>query len=157
MSRDRHGYFKAYQLAHPEKSRASSARYVANHPEKARAAVARYDAAHRSEARARTVAWRAANPEKRADQRARYRGARACEHAACLALGPIQLAWQTNPHKCYLCGTTVVRGANLHMDHVVPISKGGLHCGENIRPACAPCNMHKHDKTDLTQESKGAM
>ena len=102
-----------------------------------------YGRAHRGKRRL----WRAANRDKlrnhwrEAD--AKRRGARACEHPACLALGPAVLAWQTNGHVCYLCGTPVWRGVNLHMDHVVPIAKGGIHCADNLRPACAKCNTRK--------------
>jgi 5-methylcytosine-specific restriction endonuclease McrA len=43
---------------------------------------------------------------------------------------------------CTYCGAQAE-----HADHVVPISRGGLHCRENIAPACGPCNHSKwaHD------------
>jgi 5-methylcytosine-specific restriction endonuclease McrA len=31
-----------------------------------------------------------------------------------------------------------------HLDHFVPLSKGGAHTLENVRPSCAECNMKKH-------------
>lgn len=34
-----------------------------------------------------------------------------------------------------------------HLDHAVPISKGGPHTIENVRPACAACNIAKHNRT----------
>lgn len=33
-----------------------------------------------------------------------------------------------------------------HIDHVIPLSKGGKHCLANLRPACAKCNLSKHNK-----------
>jgi len=27
-----------------------------------------------------------------------------------------------------------------HADHFIPLARGGLHCVENIVPACSPCN-----------------
>ncbi len=33
------------------------------------------------------------------------------------------------------------------MDHMVPLSRGGLHCWTNVCLACPPCNLSKHDKT----------
>ena len=33
------------------------------------------------------------------------------------------------------------------MDHVLPLSRGGLHEVNNLVPACRKCNFNKHDKT----------
>ena len=33
------------------------------------------------------------------------------------------------------------------MEHVIPLSRGGLHAAHNIVPACSNCNDSKHDKT----------
>lgn len=51
--------------------------------------------------------------------------------------------------RCYLCGE---RGeyngvAGLHIDHVVPIARGGAHSMDNLRPACSSCNLMKHSST----------
>lgn len=43
-------------------------------------------------------------------------------------------------HACAYCARTDVA---LHMDHVEPISKGGLHEIDNLVPACKPCNSSK--------------
>jgi 5-methylcytosine-specific restriction endonuclease McrA len=34
-----------------------------------------------------------------------------------------------------------------HLDHVVPIAKGGADVEHNIVPACAACNLSKGAKT----------
>lgn len=39
-----------------------------------------------------------------------------------------------------------VRGKDVHIDHVVPVSKGGHHKVENLSPSCGPCNLSKKDK-----------
>ena len=44
-------------------------------------------------------------------------------------------------YKCAYCGDVFE-----HVDHVIPLSKGGAHCLANLRPACAFCNMSKHNK-----------
>lgn len=44
-------------------------------------------------------------------------------------------------NKCAYCG-----GKFEHIDHVIPLSKGGPHCLSNLRPACASCNSSKHAK-----------
>lgn len=45
-------------------------------------------------------------------------------------------------HCCAYCGAI---GEDLHIEHVVPISKGGPHALGNIIPACRACNFSKRD------------
>jgi 5-methylcytosine-specific restriction endonuclease McrA len=42
-------------------------------------------------------------------------------------------------HCCAYCGA----GGELHIEHVVPISKGGTHALGNVVPACESCNYSK--------------
>lgn len=44
--------------------------------------------------------------------------------------------------KCVYCG-----GPFEHIDHAIPLSKGGKHCLANLRPSCKHCNLSKHDKS----------
>ena len=142
-----------WRAAHLEEALAREAATRAAHREELNARQKAYAAAH-PERRTRTMAkWRAANRERvREDQRkakAIRRGAPVCDHAGCLTLGAAQLAWQVNPHSCWMCGTPVWEGVNLHMDHVIPVSRGGVHCAENLRPACPPCNHRKYNRLGL--------
>lgn len=41
--------------------------------------------------------------------------------------------------KCCLCGSR----DNLHVDHIIPYSKGGETVMENLRALCADCNIGK--------------
>lgn len=140
----------AYHAAHRAEAAVRSAAYYEAHREEIKSRSAAWYREHPEEARVRRTLWYKTHPDKvwrnHHQSKARRRGAKLCSHASCRALGAAALAWQTSPHVCYLCGTPVWRGVNLHMDHVIPISKGGLHCAENLRPACGPCNMHKHAK-----------
>ena len=148
----------AFYTAHREQHRATVAAWAAAHTEQLRASKEAYYLAHREEALARTAAYNAAHPEKRREghrkSKALRRGRVVCAHEGCLTLGAAELAWQINPHVCYMCGTPVWQGVNLHMDHVVPIARGGIHCADNLRPACAGCNSRK--KAKLLGEFLGA-
>lgn len=160
----------AYSAAHRKEAAARQVTYRARHREVVRTRRAVFEASphrkayiaeHRDAIAARLAAWRISHQEELAAYRVAHaeqyresqrratairRGAPLCGHPSCLAIGPAQLAWQTNPHVCYICGTPVWQGVNLHMDHVVPVSRGGVHCADNLRPACGPCNHRKYNK-----------
>lgn len=46
--------------------------------------------------------------------------------------------------RCAFCGTTL---RNYHMDHIMPLAKGGKHGIENIQILCENCNRKKEQKT----------
>lgn len=45
---------------------------------------------------------------------------------------------------CYWCGARCPKG--FHVDHYVPLAKGGKHELANLVIACAPCNLKKNAK-----------
>ncbi|MCH5164927.1 MAG: HNH endonuclease [Clostridiales bacterium] len=49
---------------------------------------------------------------------------------------------------CQLCGATAQEGAKLHVDHIVPVAKGGKTIASNLRTLCDRCNMGKSDKIE---------
>jgi 5-methylcytosine-specific restriction endonuclease McrA len=49
-------------------------------------------------------------------------------------------------YTCQYCGAQPGK-ANLTVDHVVPRSKGGDTCWENVSTACGPCNRRKGNRT----------
>jgi len=59
--------------------------------------------------------------------------------------------------KCCSCGRTVKEhGITLHVDHILPRSKGGTDSQENLQALCMKCNIGKsnRDSTDLTRKFK---
>jgi 5-methylcytosine-specific restriction endonuclease McrA len=49
-------------------------------------------------------------------------------------------------YQCQYCGEKH-SGRLLTLDHVLPLSKGGLHTWENVVAACGPCNNRKGGRT----------
>lgn len=49
---------------------------------------------------------------------------------------------------CVLCGRGAEDGVKLHVDHIIPVSKGGKTVPENLRTLCENCNLGKRDKYD---------
>lgn len=50
---------------------------------------------------------------------------------------------EAHNHTCAYCGRKMER---LEMDHIIPLSKGGIHTAANIVPACRTCNAKKGNK-----------
>jgi 5-methylcytosine-specific restriction endonuclease McrA len=46
-------------------------------------------------------------------------------------------------NQCFYCMIDVKRGINLHLDHKIPLCRGGEHIIDNLVPACASCNLQK--------------
>jgi 5-methylcytosine-specific restriction endonuclease McrA len=46
-------------------------------------------------------------------------------------------------NKCLKCGKT---GELLHVDHVIPLARGGRNDIANLQPLCGKCNRHKSAK-----------
>lgn len=59
----------------------------------------------------------------------------------------LQIKAQTDKRgrlRCWWCGKPII--ANYDLDHVIPLSRGGLHHPNNIVISHPKCNRHKHDK-----------
>jgi len=50
--------------------------------------------------------------------------------------------------RCVLCGMSAKDGAILHVDHIIPVSKGGKSTMSNLRTLCEKCNMGKSNKIE---------
>ncbi|MBO5328569.1 MAG: HNH endonuclease [Clostridia bacterium] len=48
--------------------------------------------------------------------------------------------------KCQICGSSAQDGVKLHVDHIIPVSKGGQTMPSNLRTLCDRCNMGKSNK-----------
>jgi 5-methylcytosine-specific restriction endonuclease McrA len=49
-------------------------------------------------------------------------------------------------YRCVYCGKAPI-GRDLHLDHVMPWSRGGDSMPSNLVVSCANCNLSKGDKT----------
>ncbi|MDR2125256.1 MAG: HNH endonuclease [Prevotellaceae bacterium] len=58
--------------------------------------------------------------------------------------------WQVferDDFKCIACGKSAHDGAILHVDHIIPISKGGSNTMDNYQTLCHLCNIGKSNKS----------
>lgn len=95
------------------------------------------------EMRARSREWRLAHPKRRRELQMRRK---ARERAT--QIEPVDYVAILAEHGmfCHICSLVIVDESDLHFDHVIPLSKGGPHVADNIRPAHAICNMRKGSK-----------
>ena len=48
--------------------------------------------------------------------------------------------------RCRMCGASVSDGVTLHVDHIVPVSRGGLTVDSNLQTLCQECNLGKSNR-----------
>lgn len=90
--------------------------------------------------------WRRNNPETRRASSARNKAKRRQVVGTCT---PAQ--WKAKCEyfgwRCYLCGVSLT-SKTAHMEHRIPLSRGGTHWPANLAPACVKCNLSKNNKTE---------
>ena len=55
---------------------------------------------------------------------------------------------ERDSYRCQTCGATAADGAKLHVDHILPVSKGGTNDESNLRALCFECNIGRGNRYD---------
>lgn len=61
-----------------------------------------------------------------------------------LSVGIVKMLIEKQKGKCVVCKVSIKDG--FHIDHIIPIAKGGMNVDNNVQLLCPPCNMSKSDK-----------
>jgi len=67
------------------------------------------------------------------------------------------IRWQVferDDFKCVACGVSAADGAILHVDHIIPRSKGGKDIIDNYQTLCHSCNIGKSNKSQINLREK---
>jgi len=138
-------YNKVWNRANTAKLRATQARWRKAHPEsveKMRASGAVWRKANAENLKKSHRAWRKANPERvrirDANRRARHNAA-----PGKITLGIVMALFDLQVGLCFYCDTQL--GSLFHIDHYIPLTKGGSNEFNNLVLACVPCNCSKQD------------
>lgn len=137
---------RRWRKENPEKERAIARRSRARCQQQRNAYGRKWREEHRERIKASYSHWRKANPEKRAGIEARRK---ARKHSL-----PDTLTSQQAEYLLGI-GQAIYPGEKLHLDHIVPLSKGGGTTLANTHAIPASLNMSKGGK--LPEEAYGQL
>lgn len=153
---ERRAYEAQWQRDNPDKVKERNRRWIERHPERARESIKRRAIAYRQSVhgRARRQMMRDLHrDEERAYNRMRYLtvpGERERQlvkaHERRMVEGSftpsdIRTLYDEQEGRCAYCGITL--HGQYHIDHLIPVSRGGTNNPENLRLACPSCNLSK--------------
>jgi len=136
----------AWRKANPERGGERAAKWRSNNPEKAIAYDAAWYAANAEKKKAYTVGWYAANPEAKRIY-AHNRRARKRASGGTLSKGLSNKLFKLQKGRCACCNKPL--GDDFHLDHIMPIARGGSNTDENIQLLRASCNQRKSVKDPI--------
>jgi len=127
-----------------ERERLLNAAWVALHEDEIRAHKLEYNKENKDKFAACNAAWRKAHRAQVASyqsvRRARVLGSTVGDRAAIAEI--YRIAKEDPQVRCYLCKKRIPLG-DRHVDHIVPVSRGGATSCANLAVAHALCNARK--------------
>lgn len=122
----------------------------ADYYEKNKERIAQYYNENKDRIAAKKVAYRLANPEKCADydrnRRARETGAEG-RHTA----DDVARIFEKQRGLCANCHAKLFKSGKqkFHVDHIIPLARGGSNWPSNLQCLCPTCNTSKHAKDPI--------
>lgn len=135
---------KIYSTENKDRIQEYREQYAARNAEALLAKGRAYAAENREQARERAKRWYAEN-RARGKANARRRKARLKSAVGDHTLDDLAEILKIQDNKCRYCSATL--GSSVHIDHIVPLIRGGSNWPWNIAITCPPCNRSKHAKT----------
>lgn len=99
------------------------------------------------ESRERQAQWRRDNPERAKEHDANNSARRRSADGKFTAKDVANL-FTLQRGKCAECNKSL-KMTGYHVDHVVPIARGGTNWPDNLQLLCPPCNQSKHAKDPI--------
>lgn len=134
---------RRYAEKHPEKIREVSRRRYARDPERERERVRCWRERNRERHRAAVRCWRERNRERVRASVQRQRAVRRKARIGEIPSNHMEQLLGFQGGCCAYCHEELIEH---HVDHVIPLSRGGAHSWENLVLACPACNQWKYTK-----------
>lgn len=132
---------RKYHIDNIEKDRKNSIDWQKNNPDKFKANQKKYRKSHLEQRRIYNNEWRNKNKEKALihvhNRRARKLGNGGCSYT----VDDVKNILIFQKQKCAICRISIK--SSYHIDHIIPLSKGGSNAKENIQLLCPSCNLSK--------------
>ena len=129
-----------------EYSRRAVAKWRAVNPEKAKDARRRWIDGNPKKAKEAQRRWITANPEKYHAAQVRRRTRKSNAYVADVTATDIARMKKQSAGLCAAPWCNAPLSDGYHIDHIMPLAKGGTHEPGNVQLLCAHCNMTKHAK-----------
>jgi len=151
-------YSAAWDRAHNENRRARGKKWKKAHRDYVKEYAAKWDRDHRElvkernaardpeRQRAYTAAWRKANPEANRELWRRRRALKRGVGYEPVTAAHLKLLFEAQDGRCRYCPTLL--GEDKHLDHRIPLARGGPHSPSNVCWSCPSCNLKKSTKTE---------
>jgi 5-methylcytosine-specific restriction endonuclease McrA len=91
--------------------------------------------------------WARKNPEKRRLISRSYKARRRAQESGGISTAELGRWIRAQKKVCYWCSKRCAK--SFHVDHYVPLARGGKHDAENLVIACSRCNLTKSARDPL--------
>lgn len=143
----------AYRANNADKVRLASAAWAAKNPERMKKNSANWYVANQDRVKKMAAAWEFANPDSRRTYK-RNRRARMLLSNGKLSKGLADKLFKLQKGKCACCKKPL--GNDYHLDHIMPLAKGGSNTDDNMQLLTATCNRQKNTKDPIDfMQSRG--
>lgn len=134
-----------YRHANPEKHAASKKKWRGKNPDKVKKHKSESQKRNRPSANKRSKKWNDTHPEQRRAATMR-RIARKHDAPGTYGADDIKRMFDEQEGQCAYCGIRIFLDIpfDVHVDHIIPLSKGGTNYPDNLCLACQSCNQSKN-------------
>lgn len=137
----------AWKKAYPgiaERHRKRTADYNKQHREAVKQRAKKYYEEHGNKIRSRVREWARVHPEEVKLAKKAYKANRRLSGPLKIKPSIVKRVFMRFNGKCLYCGKGI--GLDYHLDHYLPISKGGTNDERNLVISCPACNLKKGNK-----------
>ena len=147
---------------HKDKRKAQGRKWATSNPERVHAIHQRWLDSNTERRRAISRDWAKNHPEQRRNWRSlnpdKYRASNKMHKAkrrsqmqqakGHFTRADLERLYSEQEGRCAYCGITILWGVprDIHVDHVIPLSRGGSNWPDNLALTCQDCNLSKADK-----------